>query len=572
MYSFKSTINTLFVPIVVFCIVVTALISMRLATAQIEENAYNTINDTIFQTKSYVEYTLSDVFAQLVSLSYDSHLATLLRKDAADIMPEDYVLLDKNIQLIFSRYSRMLDAIVIDLNDQDFLLYRSEYHLAPTISYDTYFAPYDPSSENFYWRNVARDDVFQTDRDVVTMYRLLSVPNHKGVVLFQLKESFFKQVLDRSLIGSEGYLTLVDEHGAYETNHAATLDAQGFQQLQQVTTPKGQFIYENDANERIIVAYDTITTNNWKIAAVVPEHELLQKVTYIKHVTIILIILMISCVIFLTNRVIHVMSKPLEQLARQMNRIDEHHLTWQEPMSGPKEMTILHNGFQELLTRIQLLMEQVKLEQEDKRQLEFAIMQAQINPHFLYNTLYAIKGLCDMGLNEEASEMVSALSNFFRIGISKGQEVITIEEELEHIHHYLYIQEMRYGDDFAYEVAVDKTIYYASIMKLSLQPLIENAIYHGVKQKRGKGCIEIHGYEQQGTIYLEVRDNGKGMTEERLQQVQQALAAEQPTGVIGIGLRSVHERIKIHFGKQYGMTIESKEGVGTVVRIQLPKT
>lgn len=222
------------------------------------------------------------------------------------------------------------------------------------------------------------------------------------------------------------------------------------------------------------------------------------------------------------------------------------------------------------MQHIDNLMEQIKKEQEKKKKLEFAVMHAQIHPHFLYNTLYSIKSLCDMGMNREASSMISALSNFFRISISKGQEMISIEEEIEHIKSYLFIQEMRYGDDFSYEIDVDQHILSFRIIKLTLQPLVENAIYHGVKQKRGKGTILVKGYCINDTIYFEVIDNGVGMDVNKIKEIMDALNNKEENAALGIGLRSVHERIQLHYGSSYGMHIESELGKGTKVTVTVP--
>lgn len=324
----------------------------------------------------------------------------------------------------------------------------------------------------------------------------------------------------------------------------------------------------------MIVIYDTVEPNNWKLAAVVPQDEILNKVNYIKHSTVFFILLMIVSAIFLTYLVGKYISKPFENMAEQMRTVNKKSLDFYHETSGPEEMKILHTGFKELLLRIQSLMDQIRLEQEEKRQLEFAIMHAQINPHFLYNTLYSIKGLCDMGLNKDASSMVSALSSFFRIGISKGKEIIPIKDELEHIEHYLFIQEMRYGDDFSYMIDVEKEILSYNIVKLSLQPLIENAIYHGVKQKRGQGEIIIRGYQDKGLIHLEVADNGNGIEKEKLQDILNEMKSsfQETKSFIGIGLKSVNERIKIHFGNEYGLSIASEPGSGTVASIIIPKT
>ncbi|MEO2076798.1 MAG: sensor histidine kinase [Bacillus sp. (in: firmicutes)] len=575
--SFKSTINTLYLPIIIIVIFVTGWVSTMLATAQIEENAYKNVNDTIFQTKNYLDNMLSDVFQQLVSLSNDPRILSLMDKDESDINPSSYVEIDNNLKLIYSRYDVILNSVLVDLNQKEFLLYHSGYNSNPSVNYNQYFSKFSGSKEGFYWRNIHQDRVFNQKDRVLSVFRLINRNQSKGIVLFNLRAEFFEQVLNKSLIGENGYLALISPDGKYESKNVKEeykIDESTLSSLQRLKKKSGQFTYESTSGEEMIVIYDTLEANNWKLAAVIPQSEMLKKVNYIKDFTIFLIALMIVAAIFLTNFVGKYISKPFERLAEQMGKIDKEHLEFNVEMSGPEEMKILHTGFKELIIRIHTLMEQIRMEQEEKRQLEFAIMHAQINPHFLYNTLYSIKGLCDMGLNKDASQMVTALSSFFRIGISKGKEIISIQDEIEHIQHYLFIQEMRYGDDFTYEIDVDPEILSYHIIKLSLQPLIENAIYHGVKQKRGQGKITIKGYQAGDAIHLEVADNGNGIEPDKLQDILLEIAAsyQDKKRFIGIGLKSVNERIKIHFGKEYGLTIASEPGNGTVVSITIPKT
>ncbi|MEH7331675.1 sensor histidine kinase [Neobacillus drentensis] len=578
-YSFKSTIMTLYLPIIVIFIFITGWVSTQLATAQIEENAYKNVNDTIFQTKNYLDNMLSDVFQQLVSLSNDPRILSLIDKEKSEIKPESYVEIDNNLKFIYSRYNVILDSVLVNLNQNDFLLYHSSYNSNPTIKYNDYFANFNGNKEGFYWRNIHHDQEFNQNNRVLSIFRLLEKQHSpaKGIVLFNLRAEFFEQVLNKSLIGDNGYLTLISPDGIYESKTVKKdykLDPSTLHSLQHLQKEKGKFSYENAAGENMIVIYDTLSANNWKIAAVIPQDEILKKVNYIKDFTILLIVLMIIGATFLTNIVGKYISKPFNKMAKQMGMIDKQHLDFEFEMSGPEEMKILHTGFKELIVRINTLLEQIRLEQEEKRQLEFAIMHAQINPHFLYNTMYSIKGLCDMGLNKDASQMITALSSFFRIGISKGKEIISIREEMEHIQHYLFIQEMRYGDDFSYEIAVDEDILSYNIIKLSLQPLIENAIYHGVKRKRGLGKITIKGYQRDDTIHLEVIDNGNGIEPDKLQDILQEIEAsyQEKKKYLGIGLKSVNERIKIHFGNNFGLTIASEPGSGTVVSITIPKT
>ncbi|MDR7076767.1 two-component system sensor histidine kinase YesM [Neobacillus niacini] len=578
-YSFKSTINTLYLPIIILFILVTGWVSTLLATAQIEENAYKNVNDTIFQTKNYLDNMLADVFQQFVSLSNDPRILSLVDKDVSEIKPESYVEIDNNLKLIYSRYNAILESVLVNYKQNGFLLYHTNYNSNPTINYDEYFTKFYGNKEGFYWRNIHDDHEFNKDNKVMSLFRLIekNQSSSKGIVLFNLRAEFFEQVLNKSLIGENGYLTLISPDGIYESKTVKKeykLDQSTFHSVQNLKDEHGRFSYENDAGEDMIVIYDTLRSNKWKIAAVIPQDEILNKVNYIKDFTILLVILMIMSAIFITNIVGKYITHPFKKMASQMGMIDKKNLDLNVEMSGPEEMKILHTGFKELIIRINTLMDQIRLEQEEKRQLEFAIMHAQINPHFLYNTMYSIKGLCDMGLNKDASQMITALASFFRIGISKGREIISINEELEHIQHYLFIQEMRYGDDFSYEIQMEKEILAYNIIKLSLQPLIENAIYHGVKQKRGQGKITIRGYQVKDTIHLEVSDNGNGIQPDKLNDILLEIEAsyQEKKRYLGIGLQSVNERIKIHFGNGYGLTIASEPGNGTVVTITIPKT
>ncbi|WP_042461711.1 sensor histidine kinase [Neobacillus dielmonensis] len=575
--SFKSTINTLYLPIIIIFIFISGWVSSMLATSQIEENAYKNVNDTIFQTKNYLDYMLSDVFLQLVSLSSDPKVQSLLYAEESEVEPETRIEIDRNLQMIYSRYNVILESVLIDYERGQHPFYRTPYNTYPTINYKDYFSKFKGNNEGYYWENLHPDLNFNKNNKVISVFRLMESEKTRGTVLFNLRADFFEQVLNKSLIGKNGYLTLVSADGSFESKNVKKeykLDDVTLHSLQMEDKESGQFTYKSSMGENMIVIYDTLNSNNWKLAAVVPESEILNKVNYIKHFTILLIVMLAFFAIFLANFIGRYISKPLQKMAYQMGRFNEKNLDLDYPLSGPQEMKVLHNGFKELIVRINTLMDQIQMEQEEKRQLEFAIMHAQINPHFLYNTLYSIKGLCDMGLNHDASQMISALSSFFRIGISKGREIISIQEEVEHIQHYLYIQEMRYGDDFAYHIDVEEEILSYNIIKLSLQPLIENAIYHGVKQKRGKGTITLKGYQLDNDIILEVADDGNGIEKSKLHEITRELESsyQDKKTFIGIGLKSVNERIKIHFGKEYGLTILSEPGYGTTVKIRIPKT
>lgn len=234
------------------------------------------------------------------------------------------------------------------------------------------------------------------------------------------------------------------------------------------------------------------------------------------------------------------------------------------------ELQVLCNTFAHLTGRIKQLMEQVRLEQTELRKTELKALQAQINPHFLYNTLDSIQWMCEQGKTADAAKMVSALARLFRISISKGQELIPLEKELQHAKSYLVIQSYRYRNQFSYRFKVEEGLSHYLCNKITVQPLIENAIYHGLDRMVDEGEIVItvcSAPENNTDILIKVQDNGVGMTPEQCQKILQKGRSDSG----GIGVKNVNDRLKIYFGSAYGLTVESELDVGTTVTVRIPK-
>lgn len=578
LFSLRSTIISLFLPVMIIMIALTGLISYRLAISQLEENAHNNIHQTLFQTKEYIENTLANTFEQLVALSNDPRLLSVVRMEENEADAEDYIGISQLLKAIYMNYNSNIDSIYVNINEGDFMMYQSEYSLKPVeFPYQVFMKQSMGRNEGFYWLNSHEDSIFKSKAKVISVFKVIGNNDSKanGVLLFNIRHDFFEEVLDNSFIGGHGYITLVSPDGELSSLNIPDdykLQKKQLTHLQNMKAENGMYEFENPNGKKMEVIYETIGTNKWKVAAVVATDDIVKKATYIKYVTIAVILILIILSIIIANFLARYIANPVSDLVRQTKLIDENNLVLTYNQSGPKEIAMLNKAMEEMMIRIHSLLEQIRLEQEDRRQLEFAVLHSQINPHFLYNTLFSIKGLSDMGLNKDASEMITALSNFFRISISKGREIISLEEEFTHIRNYLFIQEMRYGDNFEYTIQLDETISSYQTVKLTLQPLIENAIYHGVKQTREKGRITVQSKEQGNLIYLEVIDDGIGINEERLEEIRKELKNRSHDSTIGIGLRSVHERIRLHFGEPYGIQIESTEHVGTRITVIFPKT
>ena len=222
--------------------------------------------------------------------------------------------------------------------------------------------------------------------------------------------------------------------------------------------------------------------------------------------------------------------------------------------------------------RLEAMMEQSNQDARKLRKAELRTLQAQINPHFLYNTLDAIVWKAEAGEKDEVIQLTSALSDFFRISLSSGADWIPISQEKKHIEGYLTIQQTRYRDILSYEIDIPSELDHVFIRKLLLQPLVENAIYHGIKIKRGGGLIKVTGRMEEGQLVFSVRDTGLGMTKDQLRELNERMKKGQPTvseGSGGFGLVNVNMRIRLYYNQQDGLKIESNAD-GTEVSFRVP--
>lgn len=317
---------------------------------------------------------------------------------------------------------------------------------------------------------------------------------------------------------------------------------------------------------RYLVASNKFDQQNWFVIRFIPYQEVIglaEKVNREIYVIGIIAILLEIVVLMMMARSI---SQPIISLTTSMTEVGAGNLDLNTKIKRNDEVGSLARTFNQMLKQISGLMDQIYKEQKAKRELELIALQAQIKPHFLYNTLESICSLIQIGVMDEAFIMVKALSMFYRGVLSKGNNVISIREEMEDVKHYLRIQQIRYREKFDCKIEIESQILDKKIVKLSIQPILENAIYHGVRNKRGKGTIQILGNERKGTIEISIIDDGMGFP---VEQIKEIFSKETETRR-GFGIRNVDERIKLFFGASYGIYITSEFEKGTRVDIKLP--
>ncbi|WP_282195179.1 cache domain-containing sensor histidine kinase [Thomasclavelia cocleata] len=324
----------------------------------------------------------------------------------------------------------------------------------------------------------------------------------------------------------------------------------------------------NTINDGVIYTVKDVSKFDWCVVGVSYVDELVddRAITAIEIIIIIALVVMIFAIIILfvlSNK----LTKPVRSLVDAMSIFEKNAVDFKyTPVRGASEFNKLSSSFEHMVIQIQELMDKVKKEEVALRKTELKALQAQINPHFLYNTLDSIQWMCEEEKTEDAITMVGALAQLFRISISKGYELIPIEKEIQHAKNYLVIQSYRYKDQFTYFFDIDEEVLPYLCNKITIQPIIENALYHGISRMVDEGEILISVHKVNDDIIIKIKDNGVGMSEE---QVESILKKER-TDSKGIGVKNVNDRIKIYFGDDYGIVVESELDVGTIITIKIP--
>lgn len=365
-------------------------------------------------------------------------------------------------------------------------------------------------------------------------------------------------------IGQHGYCYIADDNGNIVYHPQQQLIYAALKEENHDIMENGTYIKSN-----VIYTVNSLENCDWHIVGVCYVDEMItNKVEKVVSSLVVILVIVLICTCFMGSLFSKLFSMPMTQLVKAMGEFEGDNGEFvYRPVRGTKEIDALSDSFGHMVIRIQKLMEKVRQEEISLRKTELKALQAQINPHFLYNTLDAIAWLCEEGRNEDAVEMVNALARLFRISISRGHELIPIEKELQHAQSYLRIQNFRYKNQFTYSFDVDEECLSYLCNKITLQPIIENAIYHGMDRMVDEGMINIGIHQKDDIIVFTVEDNGVGMTEEQCREVLQKESSDRA----GIGIKNVNDRIKIYFGDEYGLTITSELDVGTCVTITMPK-
>ena len=323
-------------------------------------------------------------------------------------------------------------------------------------------------------------------------------------------------------------------------------------------------------HKRYLIHQYTIGYTGWKIVGVSALDDILYKDYPVALLIWSLFILVGAVAVGINHYIVKKITGPIRNLSNRVEEFGSQEISVPIEVEGTCEIRKLSESFNEMQHRIRQLMAKEVQKEQEYWEMKMRLLQSQINPHFLYNTLDSIIWMIQSKRYEGASTMVSALAGFFRISLNKGGDFITVGKEMTHVEKYMEIQGIRFEDKFSFTISCEESVKEFMCPKLIIQPLAENAVYHGMEGMYGDGEIEIRAYEKDDLIYIDVTDNGEGMNEDQIRQILYGQVVSSKRGS-GIGVRNVNERLKYCFGEQYGIVVLSEIDEGTTVRICIPK-
>lgn len=574
--------------IVTMCIMVTVFYMVFHSRAFNERGKYE--EENLVNMEAYLNSYLEEVDSIAKNVNYNYYLQDYLETVIKE--EDDYVDsgIGKNMRSYEMSSQAFSDTLLSRADISSIMIFGKKKMLLNRSMYTYQKVALDYSKLDWYAKAVAkpqdaiitgpnRHSFFDTDDEVISLSReVQSYENgtFRGVILINLNMNKITEICNSFQEKQENFICIINDKGelVYEQQNGrerfAFDEKENRQELNTALGKTKESCFRlNYRGEKYLVTRTDMKTTGWTLVSMVPYKSVMAETMAISGVMILAVAITLIVILLLLNRILTGVVKPLKKLEKYMVQVNPDNMDQRMEILTDDEIGHLSMKFNQMMDRIRNLKEQVIEEQEDKRKYELQALQAQINPHFLYNTLDSIIWMAETN-DSNIVAMTEALAKLFRISLNKGNEEISLERELEHVKNYLIIQSMRYADKFTYEISAEPGVERCRTIKLILQPIVENCIYHGIKKKRGTGKITIRAYRREQNLIIEVSDDGCGMPEEICRKILSDEIESENISGSGIGVKNVNERIQLRFGKKYGLSYSSEEGVGTTVTYVLP--
>ncbi|GIO36741.1 histidine kinase [Paenibacillus antibioticophila] len=565
----QSLISMSSVTVTIVAVILVSVLLVERSARTAEENAYMNLGQIIEQVNANLELYVGGM--------QDVFTVAEKRIQQSPNLHGDVRLGDQLETILSTREDLVTMALFTEEGELVRNLPSNEMRKNTRLTEQTWFesALQYPSSLQFSPPHI--QNLFKSDyRWVVSMSKLIQYNDEaqekQGVLVMDFNFRTIDELSQRVSLGKKGYVYIIDNVGniVYHPQQQLIYAGLKYENLEPVLNYSYGSYMDNPDGEKRLITIQTVRPAGWKIVGVAYADEFLttrQELSQFLYGFLLVAIIIIMAVnIYVSAKI----SQPIQRLERSVQMVERGDFGTNVYVSGAYEVEQLSKRFNLMLRRIRELMDQIINEQEAKRKSELDVLQSQINPHFLYNTLNSVTRMAELGRNEEVVTTITSLSRFFRISLSKGDHIIPLRDELEHVRHYLIIQNIRFKNKFRYEIEAEEDTLDAVTLKLILQPIVENAIHHGIEPSPEPGLIRIRAFREGELLNIMISDNGVGMDEERLARLKAGKLHSE--GGSGVGVNNVQERIALYYGKPYGLHYESEPEEGTSVTITLPLT
>lgn len=572
-FSFK--VFACFVLVNLCSVVMVGTAAGRISSRTMRDNNYATASGLLQQVKYFCDSKFSEMQEILDVMTTGTSYLHLLKKDyysersAAFYLDVTEVL--ENMQEMKKNYNEIIDSIYYYNERLKLELYVNNGEPVTRIDGSSVLDKIQETGIlSVGWIPVHEETIFQTisPRRVITLYRYTA----GTFFCINLNLDIFQEELDCSVFGENCYLALMNGE-VMLTSFSGEKDYM-LQSLDEIQSGENGWQNTYSVTGKMLWATGVkLDSNDWFVAAVMPEDYLKTEVHQIYKAVLawaVFILFVVSCLAFFVSKSV---TGPVSFLIRQMQKVQEDSLEVDFSLKDKEsELGIMAQNLNQMECRMVGLIEQAKEQERVRQKMEIAVLQAQINPHFLYNTLNSAQGLVREGENDRAEYLLGMLTVFFRTGLGRGRDKVSLKEELRHAKSYLEIQRMRYADCFSYEIETEEGVEDAEVIRVSLQPLIENAIQHGLRESREGKVVLISAGKEGHNLKICVFDDGAGMSRKRLEEVRSEIDRpfEDGDSVVTYGLRNVNQRLILEYGKEYGLELSSVEGEYTMVTMCLP--
>lgn len=545
----------------------------------------SSIDQTIMQTSRMISMDMSKA-REISDLIYinpkiQKNLAGYSKMDLAEFQ-DCYVEMRDDLNIL-TTFSNAYDVVLYYKQTEGFSgdysapKLQSESKISNTLAYKKLIQ----NNREYYWFTTKLKifGEFNSESTHVMLLRnikSLEDGEHIGIMTVSYSENYISDILKEVKLGESGFLFIMDESGNVVSHHNKELlmtDISDRAYVQKIKkSPSGSFT-QKIGKESYLFNYSNIEGTDWRIVGVVKVKELTNKLGNIRMAIIFIGMAVLIMAVLFSIKISNGISRRIKKLAIAMKRVEEGNLDVNIKSGKPAdEISLLYKGFNSMQEEIRNLIEQIKVTNQKKRSAELKALQHQINPHFLYNTLDSINWMAASRYKaNDISMMVTSLANLFRLSLNKSNDITTVKNEIEHVRSYVNIQKIRFDYTFDVEFEVEDSLNDFKIIKLILQPIVENSILHGFKDIDYKGEILIRVFNKDGEINFQVSDNGVGCDIELMnRKLLDSANSEENKG--GYGVKNVDERIKLCYGNQYGIKFYDNGCRGTTVLIRLPGT